>query len=346
MLRCYILRFSNRFRQIGRKTSHLCKICSGSFTNRRHPLVLLSDGNVEHVLLQLFVVLAQTLNDFALVVEPVCQIRMRFARLNGITSDILLRKLPHFFSQSLSGSFHRIDFGSRAFNYTVGIFSKQFDISHQRSQTIAHICDVFHDKLKRRIYGRSCDGQNLEPHVLQPTKLSDRRVHTDLFRFFSNTATFHGFKKLIVQIELRFQSQIERCSLPLQSAESVFGAKPSVCQRLNDIREAFCANVYVGNGQTNLFQLFLQFLRRVRQFRKNSAKTSTHNRAGFQTCICDGGHRSNGFIKRHSHLGCRRTSVLHTFLNRRDFSFRRVHRNNQSVNHSSGIGSLGSPQRH
>ena len=213
LLRCYILRFSNRFRQIGRKTSHLCKICSGSFTNRRHPLVLLSDGNVEHVLLQLFVVLAQTLNDFALVVEPVCQIRMRFARLNGITSDILLRKLPHFFSQSLSGSFHRIDFRSRAFNYTVGIFSKQFDISHQRSQTIAHICDVFHDKLKRRIYWRSSYGQNLKPHVLQPTKLSNRRVHTDLFRFFSNAATFHRFKKLIIQIELRFQRQIERCSL-------------------------------------------------------------------------------------------------------------------------------------
>ena len=203
-----ILHFAGEFLNV-------LKISANSLPFRVKTFSFLRNSDVEHVLLQLFVVLAQTLNDFALVVEPVCQIRMRFARLNGITSDILLRKLPHFFSQSLSGSFHRIDFRSCAFNYTVGIFSKQFDISHQRSQTIAHICDVFHDKLKRRIYWRSSYGQNLKPHVLQPTKLSNRRVHTDLFRFFSNAATFHRFKKLIIQIELRFQRQIERCSLPV-----------------------------------------------------------------------------------------------------------------------------------
>ena len=106
---------------------NVLKISANSLPFRIKTFSFLCNSDVEHVLLQLFVVLAQTLNDFALVVEPVCKIRMRFVRLSSITSDILLRKLPHFFSQSLSRSLHGIEFRSCAFDHGIRVLCINFE---------------------------------------------------------------------------------------------------------------------------------------------------------------------------------------------------------------------------
>ena len=85
-----ILHFAGEFLNV-------LKIRSNSLPFRIKTFSFLCNSNIKHVLFQLLVVLTQPLNDFALVIESVCQIRVCFIRLNSVVSDVLLCKLPHFF---------------------------------------------------------------------------------------------------------------------------------------------------------------------------------------------------------------------------------------------------------